>query len=225
MAARSVHALDDEARWLSETEVAPSGPTARRHLSPVRLYDIEADADLGPALAAVDADLSAASAPDVGDTPAIEQDDLGFGDLPAATTDDLLAELRASRGVRPELPEGIDEEDLPPAAHPPASRSHEAFDAQVLPLPSSTPDEPAPPAEPADTPAAQSPTPGDQPSRSTGGSSSTPSGHRAGRRTARTAPGAASSEGQTPPPKRRASRSRRASVPSWDEIVFGAKPD
>ncbi|HLS74055.1 MAG TPA: septation protein SepH [Actinomycetaceae bacterium] len=221
MAARSVHALDDEARWLSETEVAPSGPTARRHLSPVRLYDIEADADLGPALAAVDADLSAASAPDVGETPAIEQDDLGFGDLPAATTDDLLAELRASRGVRPDLPEGIDEEDLPPAAHPPASRPHEAFDAQVLPLPSSTPDEPAPPVEPADAGPARPSAAGDEPP--TGGPASAPPAHRPSRRTARDA--AASADEKAPSPKRRASRSRRASVPSWDEIVFGAKPD
>lgn len=252
MASRSVHALDDEARWLSETDVAPTGSAARRHLSPVRLYDIEADADLGPALAAVDADLSAASAPDAGETLAIEDDDLGFGDLPAASTDDLLAELRASRGVRPDLPDGIDEDDLPPAAHPPASRSHEAFDAQVLPLPRSDREDPAATAAPADAPEADAPeahppatddaedAAESEPARPAGADaapsadpprqdspSPAPPGTRPGRRTARAASGGVSSgtDRQAAPPKRRSSRSRRASVPSWDEIVFGAKPD
>src|SRR5690625_1993581 len=208
MSARTTHALDDEARWLSETDVA-AGPPSRRHLTPVRLYDVEADGDLGPALSAVDADLT-------------DSDDLGFGDLPAATTDDLLAELRASRGTRPELDVDVDDDDewgLPPAAHPPASRPHEALDAEVLPLPresrppaAPTPDEapPAPPARPAETgaraergpegpaaPAERRPSAGQ---------------HQAPRR-----------EPEVKEAKRR--RGRRASVPSWDEIVFGAKPE
>ncbi|QDB79438.1 DUF3071 domain-containing protein [Georgenia wutianyii] len=200
MAARSTHAIDDEARWLSETDVAPASPS-RRHLVPVRLYDVEADGDLGPALEALDADLS-------------EPEDLGFGALPAVSTDDLLAELRASRGTRPELDlEAVEDDedwDLPPAAHPPASRPHEAVDAQVLPLPRDI----RPAAVPAPSASADERTAPAQP---------TPSSEQ---QTARTGPRATPGEQETKEqPRRRSSRGRRASVPSWDEIVFGAKPE
>ncbi|WP_413449862.1 septation protein SepH [Georgenia phoenicis] len=196
MTARTTHALDDEGRWLSETEVAPATPS-RRHLAPVRLYDVEADGDLGPALAAVDADL----------TDAEPEEDLGFGDLPAASTDDLLAELRATRGTRPELEPVEEDEDwgLPPAAHPPASRLHEAVDAEVLPMPRD-----ARPAEPA--PEAPTAEPEPEPAQPQGAG-------------ARRASQGAGREAEPKEPKRRSSRGRRASVPSWDEIVFGAKPE
>ncbi|HLV05918.1 MAG TPA: septation protein SepH [Actinomycetaceae bacterium] len=210
MAARSTRALDDEARWLSETDVAP-GPPSRRHLMPVRLYDVEADGDLGPAIAAVDADLTDTS-----------PEDLGFGDLPAASTDDLLAELRATRGTRPELETGL-EDELPPPAHPPASRPHEAVDAQVLPLPRDarpagdvpaappsalSPERPVPPPERTGTRRTRAEAPGGAPDRPA----------------ARTTPrGGQRREPEGKEPKRR--RGRRASVPSWDEIVFGAKPE
>ncbi|MBD8061187.1 septation protein SepH [Oceanitalea stevensii] len=215
MAARTTHALDDEGRWLSETEVTPASPS-RRHLMPVRLYDVEADGDLGPALAAVDADL----------TDAEPEDDLGYGDLPAASTDDLLAELRATRGTRPEL-EPVEEDDdwgLPPAAHPPASRAHEAVDAQVLPMPRDArpaaveEPEPAPsaPSAPSIPPAAPAATTAEEPAQARSGESQ-------GRRAAQ-AP-AQRRDGEAKDAKRRPSRGRRASVPSWDEIVFGAKPE
>ncbi|PYG02036.1 Protein of unknown function [Georgenia satyanarayanai] len=209
MAARTTHALDDEGRWLSETEVAAATPS-RRHLMPVRLYDVEADGDLGPALAAVDADL----------TDAEPEEDLGYGDLPAASTDDLLAELRATRGTRPEL-EPLEEDDddwgLPPAAHPPASRAHEAIDAQVLPMPRDArpaeEPEPAPSTPPAATPAATS---AEEPAQQR-------TGEGQGRRAAQGP--AQRRDGEAKETKRRPSRGRRASVPSWDEIVFGAKPE
>lgn len=201
LASRTTTALDDESRWLSETEVVAARPTARRHLSPVRPYDVEADGDVGPAIAAVDADLAR------DDAAAARQQDAGLphgdelaGDLPAASTDDLLAELRATRGTRHDvdLDDRIaDDEplalwDLPPAAHPPASQPEEARDAHVLPLPRD-----ARPAE------AQRP---------------------AGAERAEEDDRPASEEPQ-PVKRRRSSRSRRASVPSWDEIVFGARPD
>jgi len=218
MTARATHAVDDEARWLSETDVAPSA-ASRRHLSPVRLYDVEADGDLGPALAAVDADLTEAEP---------EPDDLGFGDIPAVSTDDLLAELRATRGTRPELDDAPDDEDdwnLPPAAHPPASRAHEAFDAQVLPLPRDA--RPATPAAvpPAQPPAARPATPAteEQPALPDLPEPEAPAQQpaRAGGRRAATA----RREAEAKEPRRRSTRGRRASVPSWDEIVFGAKPE
>lgn len=110
----------------------------------------------------------------------------------ASLTDDLLDELRASRGVRHEIPRLEDEAfdvDQPPAAHPPASAPEEARDAAVLPLPvgawatvSTEPDGAGAESEAADRPA----------------------------------PDVA---------RKPRSRSRRTSVPSWDEIVFGAKPE
>ena len=186
LSSRTSVALDDESRWLSETDVAAARTPARRHLSPVRPYDVEADGDVGPAIAAVDAAIA-------GDTGAAVEDEVG--DLPAASTDDLLAELRATRGTRHDVDVTDDEHDslglwdLPPAAHPPASRSHEATDAHVLPLPRGA----RPAQEPQTPPAAQAPAP---------------------------AP-AAEERGKS----RRGGRGRRASVPSWDEIVFGAKPE
>ncbi|WP_152190526.1 septation protein SepH [Georgenia satyanarayanai] len=214
MAARTTHALDDEGRWLSETDVAPASPS-RRHLMPVRLYDVEADGDLGPALAAVDADLSDA-----------EPEDLGFGDLPAASTDDLLAELRATRGTRPELEPAEEDDDwgLPPAAHPPASRSHEAVDAQVLPMPRDARPAVEEPEPPVPTPApAPAPAPATPAATRAEESAAPRTGEGQGRRAAQGP--AQRREGEAKDAKRRPSRGRRASVPSWDEIVFGAKPE
>src|SRR5699024_6579125 len=54
---------------------------------------------------------------------------------------DLLAELRANRGqrqdvvVEPDVDSDDADTELPPAAHPPASRPQDAGDAHVLPLP------------------------------------------------------------------------------------------
>ena len=238
MGARTTRATDDEARWLSETDVAPAGPVARRHLAAVRLYDVEADGDLGPALAAVDADLSGAAAGDddhAGDDGSFEE--LGFGDLPAASTDDLLAELRATRGTRARLEGEEDEDDwgLPPAAHPPASRPHEAFDAQVLPLPRGEQDAAggpdtgpaqadAAPAADRSTRRATAPETDDAESADTAATQATASGTEAAAGTGQKRRRASdSSSGSSSAAAKR--RSRRPSVPSWDEIVFGARPD
>ena len=191
LAAGSVVAVDDESRWLSETDLA-TGPQ-RRHLAAVRgarLYDVETDADIAPALAAVDAvirdprprelravDEHAPAEPEV-EGPEIGEEPEQITDEP--DTEALLEELTAARGVRQRVEiddEALAEEvlaadregaphtpalwDDPPAAHPPASRPEEATDDTVV----------------------QS------------------------RR------------------ERRAARNRRTSVPSWDEIVFGAKSD
>lgn len=186
LAARTVSAVDDEGRWLSETELGPA--PARRHLSPVRarVYDVELDE---PALAA--------AAIEVGPEPEPAEDDasepVAAAD-PASATADLLDELSATRGVRQELPRLEDEEvegdwDEPPAAHPPASAPQEATDAAVLPLRSASKPEPGPVA-----PAGDDDVLVDVP--------------------------------VAPEPARKPrSRSRRTSVPSWDEIVFGAKPE
>ena len=191
---QTLHALEDEARWLSETEIVDE-PIPRRHLAAVRdmVYDVEADGAIRPVLAAVDV---AGSKPPEAAEPGKPND----------ATATLLADLHQKRGVRQQLVELDDDDDDfegfgpqqlfdieasghpsfgdPPAAHPAHSRPEEAVDATVLPLRSPIPGaEPAAEAEPA----------------------------------VKAEPAA--------PVTHRTSRKQRASVPSWDEIVFGAKPE
>ncbi|NCD18641.1 MAG: DUF3071 domain-containing protein [Actinobacteria bacterium] len=119
LSARSLHALDDESRWLSETD--SSSPRARRfpvalppERSDLKVYNVEADGDLSEAPA-------------------------------RSGTDDLLDRLQSTRGTR----QSVEEEPLEgdedllshlmdddvPAAHPAASEPEAATDARVLPLP------------------------------------------------------------------------------------------
>jgi Protein of unknown function (DUF3071) len=200
---RAVQAVEDEARWLSETELADE-MIPRRHLSAVRdvVFDVDAAGGIRPVTPVDDGATD--------DQPAQEVD-------PARATAALLDDLTTKRGVRQPLAEDDLEEfegfgpqrtfdfsgpeaaggafpgaDEPPAAHPPASDPDAATDTRVLPRPSGPrrltstptpvalePDEPLPADDAAPAPLAERPR---------------------GRR-------------------------GRASVPSWDEIVFGAKPE
>jgi hypothetical protein len=207
--------LDDEARWLS-ADAGENGPLPGRRLTAVseRVYDVEADGGVRPA---------GAAGPEL--EPEAEPIAQGAG---GARTLDLLDALRGRRGRRqPLLPlededdldvvdltgdevrsddvrgdevrddeVRSDEVDLPPAAHPPASQPAEAVDAEVLALPDPAPDEPV------DDP---------EPDAGTGDDA------------APQEPAAEPEEEKPAPAGRSASRNRRASVPSWDEIVFGAK--
>lgn len=192
---RRVHALDDEARWLSETELPDEPIRGGRHLTAVRdrVFDIEVDDALRPLLAHVDLPVPAAEL-----EPAPEDD----------PTEALLDDLADRRGVRQEVDVDDDDEEFPgfgpqrafdfdnpeagvgpvPAAHPPVSRPHEAVDARVLRMPSARAEEA--PAKAPEPPAASDDVP-------------PPEAH----------------------PARARGRRNRASVPSWDEIVFGAKHD
>ncbi len=222
-AARTVHALDDEARWLSETELADQ-PIPRRHLAAVRLHEIDTDVEvaLRPVLDAVDAPAEPEEEPDEPD--------------PLAATEALLDDLHGKRGVRQPLEEDLDDDaddfegfgpqhafdfdhpglTAPPAAHPPASVPEEATDATVIALPSPSVDLGSgddADAESADEAAADGDgTPGDEP-----GGMETGAGPEPGA----TDLAAARSAGES----RSRGRRGRASVPSWDEIVFGAKPE
>ena len=180
LTARMTRAIDDEARWLSETDLETT--PARRHLQSVRstpVYDVEADQDgdgtedhLAQSLQAVDAGLARDAS--TGDSPNEDE-----------TTAALLDELSANRGVRPGGPEEEADQsvqepmlwDDPPAAHPSASHPEE------------TPEDPQVLSPPGEEPAIEA------------------------------------EEKPKPPPRRRTRRNRRTSVPSWDEIVFGAKND
>jgi len=203
---RSVVATEDEARWLSETELADE-PIPRRHLAAVRdaVFDVQADGAVRPVLASVDSRSQA---------PAAEPD-------PREATAALLDDLRSKRGVRQELdvPEDEDDGDAfegfgpqhtfdfgpgsdAPAAHPPHSGASSEADARVLPRPMLRPaSAPGPHRLEPETPVALEPDQPDQPDRG---------------------------DDAVPPPlaeRPRGGRKGRASVPSWDEIVFGAKPE
>jgi hypothetical protein len=180
-AKRTVVAVEDEARWLSETEL-PDEPVSRRHLAAVRdvVFDFQGD---GPALRDPHEPPEPEPVPD-----------------PQDQTASLLDDLRSRRGVRQaiELGDEDDSEEFEgfgpqhafdfgrpdasvPGAHPVDADA--AAEAQVYPAPVAVP-------EPVTTPVA--------------------------------APAATIEHDESERPR---SRRGRAKVPSWDEIVFGAKPE
>lgn len=183
--ARSVHAEEDEARWLSETEIADGPLSRRRHLSAVRdtVVDVDAGDSVRPVLAAVDGPAEAQPEDDASDP-----------------TQDLLDDLRARRGQRQTLDVEEEDEDGFDGFGP-----QTAFDFG-LDVPEAS-DEDVPGAHPVDAdPVAQArvyPVP------------------------VRPAPEPAATEEPVAKeePKSGKPRRGRAKVPSWDEIVFGAKPE
>ncbi|WP_024288078.1 septation protein SepH [Cellulomonas sp. KRMCY2] len=213
VATRSVHAVDDEARWLSETEIADE-PIPRRHLAAVRsaVFDVELDAALRPLLASVDLP----GPPGAAAEPEPE---------PHEATEALLDDLTGRRGVRQQLADAADDDDEAfegfgpqhafdfenpevttpvPGAHPPASRPDLAVDARVLSMPAGHRDRLH--AVPTDGSA----------------SDETPQAVATLGATAAAEDDAGTSTVSAP---RARTRKGRASVPSWDEIVFGAKPE
>ncbi|GEL93782.1 septation protein SepH [Cellulomonas composti] len=211
--ARTVAAEEDEARWLSETEL-PDEPVARRHLAAVRdvVFDFESVATLRPAPA---------------DDDTREQDPVPAVDPapdPAERTDALLDDLRARRGVRQPVDTSDDEDDDGefegfgpqhafdfgglggvPGAHP--SDADPADEAVVLPVRTmhAVRTAPTPTVEDRRTDAAVesavAPGPEQEPEHDE--------------------PAAAVPTGTDRPRSKRG----RAKVPSWDEIVFGARPE
>ena len=201
LAKRGVQADEDEARWLSETELADE-PIPRRHLAAVRdvVFDVEADGSLRPVLETVDP-----GAPDP---------------EPRDRTAALLDDLTPRRGVRQKLDLDDDDEEFegfgpqhafdlssfeqqPPGAHP--VDVDPSAEAEVFRTPSwldhatsgdqrPTPVAPTAPVLPA---AVSGDVPDDDPT---------------------TVEGPVAAE-------RPRARKGRAKVPSWDEIVFGAKPE
>lgn len=203
---RHVTAQDDEARWLTENEASGSSPGAavHRRLVPLRaaddpdrghehIYDVEADGGVRPA-----------------EPPSPTA-------WPAASTVDLLDTLRERRGRRQRpLDDLSDFEDdgLPPAAHPPRSRPDEAMDAEVLTLPESPVAVTVSPAPSVSTSSPIAPAPAAVgPANPVGVVKPAP---------AVAEPAAEATPPATPPPPP-PRRSKRASVPSWDDIVFGGR--
>jgi hypothetical protein len=182
---RSVVADEDEARWLSETEL-PDEPVSRRHLAAVRdvVFDFQPD---GTAVRT--AGVAVVDAPEPEPVPD-----------PQAETAALLDDLRERRGVRQAL--DLEDDD---------TEEFEGFGPQHA-FDFGRPDVEAPGAHPQDADPDQEavvyPAPVMLP---------TPTPAVLATETAET-----DEHAERP---RAASRRGRAKVPSWDEIVFGAKPE
>ncbi|ASR54712.1 septation protein SepH [Cellulomonas sp. PSBB021] len=207
--ARTLVADEDEARWLSETEL-PDEPVARRHLSAVR--DVVFDFD------------SVGSVRHVGDGP-VDDD---THEQPAVDADErthaLLDDLQARRGVRQSVAEGDDDED--DGTFEGFGPQH-AFDFTRLDdVPGAHPADADPqreavvlhPRRPSMPPVAGShdlPAPADKADSTVAVADETAP---ASEPTAEPAAEPAAEE-------RPRARKGRAKVPSWDEIVFGARPE
>lgn len=266
VAARTVTAADDEARWLSEDEAATAGsPIPAPHLvaAPVRattVYDVEAEGGV------------AASARRKAGTPAQP------GETPREEPVDLMTAMReraSARGRRPsrrksapshtpvdESPRvdalplediAYDPESMPP---PPGARGPHPADADVadgvgddvlpsaadtsdgdtgdtLPLPS-TLDSPEPSPAPADAAPADEarggvPTAQDEPAADEPPADATPEEPVTTEAPAEETKAPQADEAKPTPaaPKEAAKpprRNGRPSVPSWDDVMFGAKP-
>lgn len=194
--------IDDESRWLSVTpEPERSTPGVTERVFDVSDGNLHEQAE-GPVRA------------DAAGVRTLEED-------PQNRTLDLLDALRGRRGRRlgtedPEQPDVVDalfaEDDddmLPPPAHPPASRPDEAVDAAILSL-----------RDPSRRPTAQAEV--DLSLHDTGaGSGAGAESRQAGLLDNDLQDTPAPADEQ---PAGRRSR-KRASVPSWDDIMFGAKRD
>lgn len=215
---RALHALDDEARWITQPEPAPEPVAAdvfdvdsaapRRH-PPRRTPEADGTADLLDDLgrrrgvrARTGPDRGSAAPPDDGQEP-FE----GFGPLAMLDGEgpDDAAEGRDDDrpqhgGTVVQLP------SLRPSPRPTPAREEDAVHSAAL----RTDDEPAASSAPRSTPARSS-----TPSRPSGPQDPDDAAAQDVPATTRPAPR-----------ETRRSRNRsRAKVPSWDEIVFGARPE
>lgn len=219
--ARTLSALDEQSRWLSETAI-PDEPVPRRHLSPVRsrVFDIEAD-PIEPSpdqVPATSESVPATASP-------VEADE----------TSRILQDLRTKRGVRQAL-------DTPEVEVQDSKEEHDQFEGFG---PQQTFTFEAPKLDPATEETRQN---RDNEAKS-GKLYSLADG--AGRKRSSAGSAASTSEpahppqdaapvaeepataqdkqdaDQVPPPLERVKPGRkgRPKVPSWDEIVFGAKPE
>ncbi len=192
--ARAVTADDDEARWLSETEL-PDEPVSRRHLAAVRdvVFDFEAVAS-----------ARATRSDDDTHEIALEPD-------PAEATHALLDDLRSRRGVRQSVT--VDEEDEDEGAFEGFGPQH-AFDFSLDDIPGAHPADAEPAAEAVVLPVADA-----RAARAKGARSSAEPAPVVEE------PSAPAADDEPVAEERPRARRGRAKVPSWDEIVFGARPE
>ncbi len=188
---KTLTAAEDEARWLSETELTE--PPARRHLTAVRpvVFDFaQVEATTGPTPVAAPAD-------------------------PTAT---LLDELGSRRGKRQPVDLAVGPDEAPSTPTPVSTTTRTSTTAS-RPTPKVTAGTPKTSSAPSAPPTSPSESTDRTAAPGRTSSSRTKSSSRAAKTSAPSATtGATSAAG-------RGRRKGRAKVPSWDEIVFGAKPE
>lgn len=224
---RTVSAADDEARWLSEEDTSGgASPLPAPHLvsAPVRsttVYDVEAEGGVGSARRAAARAAASSSGASATEEPL---------DLMSAMRERASHRGRPRRRKTPptqtpgdDAPRadalpledlGYDPESMPP---PPGAKGLHPFDDHdsgvghdVLPAARET--EPEPAAEP--EPVAERPDPEvEVPAEPPASSEADPDGAKSADDAPRTVAGAGSSK-----------KPGRRSVPSWDDVMFGAKP-
>lgn len=243
-------ATDDEARWLSETELAH---TSRRHLNAVDTMTRgpRRTAAPPPGSAADDGPGAGAAASPVASVPGAA----GAPGAPGTEREELLAQLAASRGTRQAVTDFEDDEvveggvgagggagfedeaagdavgDDPwrgeiPGAHPAGSHPQDAPDAAVLALPTHSRRSGGGAED--HSAAAHTPEPTDQPAAPGGAPAAAATQAPDGLREPE--PDAEPDTLDVPVPEARPAakprrKSTRRSVPSWDEIVFGTRSD
>lgn len=248
MTARAVSALDEEARWLTEAAAVPRTPAVFDQDSPIS----GASASSAPTTAspmtptaaepafesAFEPALHSASSPEAGEeaeqaAQTGEYEDLNdLEGLEGSSTDALLADLASSRGRRLEVEPPLDEDEEPAApltsprgqaqivsmsdhrkvAMGQAGR-HPANARRRISAPSAASPAPSAPATPTSTPTSP------QAAASVHSAPTMPTAQVEERMKQEGSP----ERPATPAP--RSKRRSRRSVPSWDEIVFGAKPE
>ncbi|MFW2514405.1 septation protein SepH [Demequina sp. SO4-13] len=196
--ARAVTAQDDESRWLTETELLDV-PIPRRHLSAVRPEQDDVPLDKSRPLMPVPSESDNSAA----DGSAKQDDD----NSAPSSTELLLADLEERRGTRDSVDAEMDEDvddDGGFEGFGPAQRKREAEVGFTQP------------------PKAGRTMP--HPAGSARRESSSGEGGD-GAATPDDKSEAPSAESLPSAPEPKPSRRGRSSVPSWDEIVFGAKND
>jgi Protein of unknown function (DUF3071) len=216
---RHVTAQDDEARWLTDEEPAATS-AAQRRLAPVRdrsdrVFDVEAvPSRMSDEPAAVDLLDTLRERRGRRNRPLTEDEEIaGMPDPVREAIDSLLSRAEAKN-------------EPPPPAHPARSRPQDARDGEVLVLPEAeaigpllSPTGPARPAAGKNAAPVDDETRADRADRADRvdaageaeeADDETPVGAGAGRR---------------PMPGAGSRKQRRASVPSWDDIVFGQRRD
>lgn len=220
--ARTVVCLDDEARWLTEQVPASAdGPigtplAAGPPYPPGTVYDVDAD---GGVIATPGQPVPSQTMPSqpvpsqtMPNQPGLSQPGADGGPV------DLMSAMRTRRAdrmassARSAPPPSADPTDIPGAPKAaPRKPSNKRPAAGAL-RPART--EP-PAAHPRSTPAAATPPATPPPAAPTPAASAPPA----------VATSEPVPEGPTAKPRHRSAKSKRASVPSWDDIMFGAKRD
>ncbi|WGW13343.1 septation protein SepH [Saxibacter everestensis] len=209
----SIVAEDDEARWLSDSGPNDSGPIPSRKLAAVsdRVYNVDADGGVRESGSADDESLNETSR--ILDGLRQRRGRRVAIDLDANDSDPLGDLLDEPAPEEESVPFRSHWRDNIPGAHPAGSAPEEATDAEVFALPAQT-----------GGARKRRTTLDDQPSLLDDEGQDAESNGRAAR-PKDSGPAARPKDEAAEPEHHDARKSKRPSVPSWEEIMFGAKRD